>query len=368
VLDVVLPVYNEVAELEHSVRTLRSYLDTHLPWPAVLTIADNASTDGTWDVASGLAARLPGVRARHLDQKGRGRALKAVWAISDAEVVAYMDVDLATDLGALLPLVAPLVSGHSDIAIGSRLAPGARVRRGAKREVVSRVYNLLLHAALPHRFSDAQCGFKALRVSAAHTLLPLVQDNAWFFDTELLVTAERLGLRVHEVPVDWTDDPDSRVDVVRTAMADLRGIWRLWRHPCPVPATAAPRTASTASLAGIGGLSTVAYLGLLLGLAGPLGLLTANALAWTASSLANFAAHRHLAGGLREPRTTRVALWAGGLAATTVALALAGAVSPSRLLAVVAVILAGSVVSTARFVVARATAYRRYLQRDSRAA
>ena len=124
-----------------------------------------------------------------------------------------MDVDLSTDLAALLPLVAPLLSGHSDLAIGSRLARGARVVRGAKREFISRCYNLILRASLAARFTDAQCGFKAIRADVAARLLPLVQDTGWFFDTELLVLAQRAGLRIHEVPVDWVDDPDSRVDI-----------------------------------------------------------------------------------------------------------------------------------------------------------
>ena len=153
-----------------------------------------------------------------------------MWAESDADVVAYMDVDLSTDLDALLPLVAPLVSGHSDLAIGSRLDGRSRVVRGPKREVISRCYNTLLHVVLRTRFHDAQCGFKAGRRTTIQALLPAVQDDGWFFDTELLVAAERAGLRIHEVPVDWVDDPDSRVDVWRTAVDDLKGVWRVLRH------------------------------------------------------------------------------------------------------------------------------------------
>ena len=192
-------------------------------------MADNASTDSTWAVASHLAEQLPEVRAVHLDQKGRGRALKRVWSDSEAPILAYMDVDLSTDLDALWPLVAPLMSGHSDLAIGSRLAHGSRVVRGPRREVISRAYNVLLRRSLGARFTDAQCGFKAIRADVAAELLPMVQDPAWFFDTELLVLAERCGLRIHEVPVDWYDDPDSRVDVLRTAIDDLHGIVRLRR-------------------------------------------------------------------------------------------------------------------------------------------
>ncbi|MGW5752929.1 glycosyltransferase [Nocardia rhamnosiphila] len=229
VLDVVVPVYNEETDLGVCVRRLRDYLDSGLPFPARITVADNASTDSTLAVAELLAGELDGVRVVHLDAKGRGRALRTVWQDSDAQVVAYMDVDLSTDLNALLPLVAPLVSGHSDLAIGTRLGSGSRVVRGPKREFISRCYNLLLKASLRAHFSDAQCGFKAMRTEVARKLLPLVEDGEWFFDTELLVIAERAGLRIHEVPVDWIDDPDSRVDIVDTAHKDLRGIWRMGR-------------------------------------------------------------------------------------------------------------------------------------------
>src|SRR5439155_2393895 len=164
--------------------------------------------------APGLAAALPEVVSLRLAGKGRGRALRLAWSASPAPVLAYLDVDLSTDLAALLPLVAPLISGHSDLAIGSRLSRGSRVVRGPKREILSRGYNLLLRGTLAARFSDAQCGFKAIRGDVARRLLPLVEDTGWFFDTELLVLAQRAGLRIHEVPVDWVDDPDSRVDLL----------------------------------------------------------------------------------------------------------------------------------------------------------
>jgi glycosyltransferase involved in cell wall biosynthesis len=226
-VEIVIPVYNEEADLEESIHRLHHYLSTQFPLSWVVTIGDNASEDRTWAISCELARVLPGVRAIHLDQKGRGRALRTAWLGSDSPVVAYMDVDLSTDLDALLPLVAPLVSEHSDIAIGTRLCPKSRVRRGPKREFISRAYNLLVKATLRTRFSDAQCGFKAIRSDVARDLLPLVQDDGWFFDTELLVLAEQRGLRIYEVPVDWVDDPDSRVDVVKTAFTDMKGIWRM---------------------------------------------------------------------------------------------------------------------------------------------
>jgi glycosyltransferase involved in cell wall biosynthesis len=228
-VEIVIPVHNEARVLEANVTRLHQYLCDRFPASWRISIADNASDDGTWLVAQSLCARHPRVRAVHLDQKGRGGALKAVWSTSDAEVVAYMDADLSTDLDALLPLVAPVLSGHSELAIGSRLAPGARVVRGPKRELISRAYNVLLHLALRSRFRDAQCGFKAVRGDVARLLLPEVEDDGWFFDTELLVAAQRRGLRIAEVPVDWVDDPDSRVHIVSTAIEDLRGVWRLAR-------------------------------------------------------------------------------------------------------------------------------------------
>jgi hypothetical protein len=226
-LEIVIPVYNEARQLAASVTALRTFLDTKFPLTTIVTVVDNASTDDTWTIASGLAASLPGIQALHLDQKGRGRALRVAWTASRAPVVAYMDVDLATALDALLPLVAPLLSGHSDVAIGTRLAPGAHVVRGARREIISRSYNMLLKITLSNSCSDAQCGFKALRHQAVEVVLPLVDDESWFFDTEVLITAQRLGLRIHEVPVDWVDDLDSRVAVANTAWLDACGVARM---------------------------------------------------------------------------------------------------------------------------------------------
>jgi glycosyltransferase involved in cell wall biosynthesis len=228
-VEVVVPVHNEEHVLESSVRRLHAHLAHEFPFSARITIADSASSDGTLAIARTLAAELPGVHAIHLQEKGRGRALRAAWSAAGADVLAYMDVDLSTDLNALLPLVAPLLSGHSDLAIGSRLIHGARVERSFKREFISRAYNFVLRLSLGGRVSDAQCGFKAGRREAIQALLPAVENEHWFFDSELLHLAEQAGLRIHEVPVDWTEDPDSRVQIVATAIEDLRGIARLRR-------------------------------------------------------------------------------------------------------------------------------------------
>jgi glycosyltransferase involved in cell wall biosynthesis len=226
-VEIVIPVYNEQRVLADNVRRLDAFLCRECDFSFRITIADNASTDATLSIAQELGEELERVHVLHLTQKGRGLALRTAWTLSDAEIVAYMDVDLSTDLHALSDLLAPLLNGTGDLAIGSRLAPGAEVTRGVKRELISRSYNLLLHWSLGVGFSDAQCGFKAGRREVVVSLLPLVADDRWFFDTELLYVAQRNRFSIHEVPVRWVDDPDSRVDIVATAREDLLGIKRL---------------------------------------------------------------------------------------------------------------------------------------------
>jgi putative flippase GtrA len=352
-VDVVVPVRNEERDLVPSIRRLVAYLRESFPFTARVTIADNGSTDTTWAIATGLARELAEVRAVHMDLPGRGRALRAIWSESDAEVLAYMDVDLSTDLNALLPLVAPLLSGHSDLAIGTRLARGSRVIRGPKREFVSRSYNVLLRTLMGARFSDAQCGFKAIRHDQARALLPLTRDTGWFFDTELLVLAERAGLRIHEVPVDWIDDLDSRVDIVGTALADLRGMARLGagfaRGTIQVPQLrgpslaalrgAEPATSSSlpwqiARFAVIGAGSTLAYLGLYLLLRGSMPAQAANLISLLLTAVANTAANRRLTFGISgRPNAARhqfkgLLTFGIGLALTAGSLAVLDASSP----------------------------------------
>jgi glycosyltransferase involved in cell wall biosynthesis len=228
-VEIVIPVHNEQHVLAASVHKLREHLEREFDFTYRITIADNASSDATLEVAAALARELPQVSVLHLELKGRGRALRSAWSASDADVVAYMDVDMSTDLSALADLLLPLLQVRGDITIGSRLAPGAEVTRGIRRELISRAYNLSLHVLLGVGFSDAQCGFKAARRESIETLLPEVQDEAWFFDTELLYLAQRRKLAIHEVPVRWVEDRDSRVQLLATALEDLRGIIRLRR-------------------------------------------------------------------------------------------------------------------------------------------
>ncbi|ORX06775.1 bifunctional glycosyltransferase family 2/GtrA family protein [Mycolicibacillus trivialis] len=373
VLDVVVPVFNEQVALAGSIRRLYAHLQAEFPFPFRITIADNASVDATPQIAAALADEIPGVRAVRLAEKGRGRALRAVWSASDAPVLAYMDVDLSTDLAALAPLVAPLISGHSDLAIGTRLGRGSRVVRGAKRELISRCYNLLLRSTLAARFSDAQCGFKAIRADAARRLLPHVHDTGWFFDTELLVLAERSGLRIHEVPVDWVDDPDSRVDILATALADLKGIVRLLtgfaRGEIPVQSIAAqfthrsdaPRSllSQLVNFAAVGAVSTLAYLVLFVVLR-PLGAQPANLIALLVTAVANTAANRRFTFGVRgRARLVRhqgqgLVVFAIGLGLTSGSLALLHHVTePSRAIELSVLVVANLTATLLRFVLLR---------------
>ena len=353
VLDVVVPVHNEEHDLEKSIRRLYGYLVCVFPVEARITIADSGSTDSTWLIANRLALELPGIRLVRLPEKGRGRALRTAWESSDAAVLAYMDVDLSTDLAALLPLVAPLLSGHSDLAIGTRLANGSRVIRGPKRELISRAYNAILRTALGARFTDAQCGFKAIRGDLAADLLAGVEDQSWFFDTELLVLAEHAGLRIHEVPVDWTDDPNSTVDLVATARADLRGVLRLLRGG---------RLAHQVGVfSAIGVLSTIAYVALYAALRKPLDPFGANALALGVTAVANTAANRRLTFGLKDRagalrhQIHGLGVFALALALTSASLGVLHLVSPQpdRWVEVGALLVANAAATALRFVLLR---------------
>jgi putative flippase GtrA len=397
VVDVVIPVYNEQATLVRSVDEVARYLRGRLPYSARITVADNASTDGTWDLAASLAqvnavARradptIPEVRAVRLEQKGRGRALRQVWLESDADVLAYMDVDLSTHLDALPALIAPLVSGHSQLAIGTRLARTSHVQRGLKREVISRCYNQLLRRTMSARFSDAQCGFKAITATAARELLPLVEDTGWFFDTELLVLAEHAGLRIYEVPVDWDDDPDSRVDIVSTAVADLRGMARVRRSLAsgrlPLPDVAArlglpwPATRGLGSqiwrFAVVGVACTVFYSAAYMLLRSVIHPQAANFIAYAASAVLGTAGHRRITFGVRD----RATLWrhhgqglvvfaaSWGLSALALA-ALHGVIpDPSSFVEVALLTCTNLVATAARFVLFRSWVFRAWATRKA---
>jgi glycosyltransferase involved in cell wall biosynthesis len=377
-VEIAVPVYNEEGSLESSIRRLRAYLDASFPFSASIVVVDNASTDSTWEIATRLSTEIEGMSAIRLAQKGRGRAIRTAWMASQSEVVAYMDVDLSTDLDGLLPLVAPLLSGHSQVAIGSRIATGSRVLRGGKREFISRTYNLILHGALRCRFSDAQCGFKAMRRDAVATLLPQIEDQAWFFDTELLIQAERNGLRIHEVSVDWIDDPDSRVHIVSTAREDLKGVWRLARQR-PGPSLATVRETANESktafkydgemarYASVGLLCTVAYVIIFLFLRDTTGIFFANIIAAVITAAVNTLAHVLFTFRIRGAAQTRRACTVGaftlavGIGFTSMTLAVTFLVEPSSAAAEVTAIVAGMIAaSCVRFVLLREWAFRHH--------
>ena len=357
-----IPVRNEERDLGPGVRRLHAFLREDLPFAARITIADNASDDGTWPRALVLETELDGVRAVRLERPGRGGALRSVWSRSDAAVLAYLDVGLSAALNALLPLLAPLLSGHSDVAVGTRLARGARMVRGRRREVMSRCYNLLLHASLGTGFSDAQCGFKAIRADAARVLLPLTKDTGWFFDTELLVLAERAGLRIAEVAVDWVDDADSRVQLVATALAGLRGIVRL--------------VSQLARFMVVGVASTAAYVVLFLLLRGVIGAQGANAVSLLVTAVANTAVNRRVTFGIRgraqagRHQARGPIAFGTGLAFTSGALTVLHHASarPGRATEVSVLIAANLLATIVRFALYRSWVFRGSAHRGRRAA
>ena len=227
-VDVVIPVLNEEHSLPRCIEMLGAFLRDNLPHEWRIVVADNGSTDATLAVATGFAESRPGeVGVIHLDERGRGRALKRAWRASTADVVSYMDVDLSTGLDAFPPLVAAITDEGCHLAWGSRLSPESQTERSFKREFISQSYNRIIRLSMGTHFRDAQCGFKAMSRAAADVLLPHIEDNGWFFDTELLVIAEKRGFRWKEIPVAWEEDPDTRVKVVKTALDDLRGLARL---------------------------------------------------------------------------------------------------------------------------------------------
>ncbi|WP_185011618.1 bifunctional glycosyltransferase family 2/GtrA family protein [Crossiella cryophila] len=386
-VDIVVPVFNEEKALPGCLHVLHAYLSAHFPFDWTITVVDNASTDGTLTVAGRLAEASSRIRVLRLEEKGRGLALRTAWGWSDADVVVYMDVDLSTGLDALLPLVAPLVNGHSDLAIGSRLAAGSRTVRGPQRELISRGYNSLIRLAHGARFSDAQCGFKAARAEVIRPLLDKVADNSWFFDTELLLLAEHNGLRVHEVPVDWVEDTDSRVRIARTAWEDVRGLLRvarakargtatvdnLPRRPEPAPihpdAVLGRRDSGLlwqlVSFGLIGALSTVATAALYALFRGWLDPLLANLFALTLTTILNTEANRRFtflgwSGSKRRVHLQGLLVFALYYALTSGALLALHATDPdpSRWLEV-SVLLGSSVLGTAaRFVVLRSWVFR----------
>ena len=233
-VEITIPVYNEEKELEKNITTLCDFCNKNLKdYDWHITIADNASVDNTSIIASTLEKKNPRISHFRLEQKGRGRAVKRVWSQSKCDICIYMDLDLSTDLVHLPNIIKKLENGF-DVAIGSRLASGAKVQgRTFLRELISRVLNFFFIQFFFHtHFTDAQCGFKGVTKKVVEDLVPKVKDNEWFFDGELLIIAEKSGYKIYEEPVHWVDNPGSTVRLVSTIWGDLRSIYRLFRtHP-----------------------------------------------------------------------------------------------------------------------------------------
>ncbi len=231
-VDVVIPVLNEAHVLEKSVTEVRAFLAANTDWAWRVVVVDNGSTDGTDRVAKMLVERHGDVQFLQLPQRGRGRALRHAWTQSDADIMSYTDVDLSTELAALPRLVNGVAGGQYDLGTGSRLLPASQTTRSFKREFISRCYNLMIKAVLWTSFSDAQCGFKVVSRRVVQEIVPNIKDQAWFFDTELLVLAEKHGYKIMDIPVRWIEDDDSRVKIVKTAWDDIKGVarlrWTLW--------------------------------------------------------------------------------------------------------------------------------------------
>ncbi len=228
-VDVVIPVYNEERALPETISTLRNFLsEPSFPYVWRIVIADNASIDSTPEVARRLAEEAGDeVEYVRIEQKGRGRAVKRTWLESPMDIVSYMDVDLSTGLDAFPALIRAIAEEGYDLATGSRLHRRSKLKRSLKREVLSKGYNLLIKAMFQTRFSDAQCGFKAVSREVAQRVVPMIRDNNWFFDTELLILAEKMGYRIRDIPITWIEDSDTRVKIAATVEEDLRGLWRL---------------------------------------------------------------------------------------------------------------------------------------------
>jgi len=233
-VDLVIPVLNEAHVLERSVTTVRAFLEGHDAYRWRVVIVENGSTDSTAEVARRLAALHDNVAFLRVEQMGRGLALRCAWTESEADVLCYTDVDLSTELEALPLLVGAIVSDGYDLAVGSRLLRESRTVRSLHRELISRAYNLFLKLMLGVTFSDAQCGFKAVRREVVDEIVARVRHPSWFFDTELLVLAERAGYSIKEIPVNWVEDDDSRVRIISTSWDNIKGVLRLrldlWRR------------------------------------------------------------------------------------------------------------------------------------------
>lgn len=230
-VDVFIPVYNEERALPQTMPELHAFLNgPDFPYDWKIVITDNASIDDTPAVSRKLAEEYPGqIEYVRIERKGRGYALKQVWPASDADIVSYMDVDLSTGLEAFPALIKAIAEDGYDVSTGSRLMRGSQVTRSLKRRVLTLGYNTMIKGLMWTRFSDAQCGFKAVSQEVARKVVPMIENNNWFWDTELLILSEKMGYKIKDVPVRWVEDTDTRVKIGGTVMEDVKGLIRMRR-------------------------------------------------------------------------------------------------------------------------------------------
>lgn len=220
-IDFCLPVYNEEKIMKGSVVRLLEFCQSqnwNFNWQIALLI--NGSRDQSLEIARQLAERHPDrIVCFDYPEAGRGRALKKYYLASQADILTYMDIDLAVSLDNIQPLIDPIICGQADMVIGSRLLPESRIKRSFIRELSSQSYNYLSRIILGHKFSDMQCGFKAVKTESFKKLSPFITDTQWFFDTEMIAFGHLFDYRIKEIPVDWSenrwDERKSKVKMFR---------------------------------------------------------------------------------------------------------------------------------------------------------
>jgi glycosyltransferase involved in cell wall biosynthesis len=228
-IEITIPILNEEFRLEQGVTEAVEFLENSGIDNYSIVLADNGSTDNTEQIAQSLTKRFPTVKAIKVSKRGVGLALKQSWGSSEADFIGYMDVDLATDLNHILEAYRILQGEEVDVVNGSRLLPNSQVKnRSIIRGITSHGFNYLLKALLKVNISDGMCGFKFLKKTSYDKILKSgLENNEWFFCTELLVKAEWMGMNIHEIPVKWEDDSDSRVELFKTITKYLKEIKRL---------------------------------------------------------------------------------------------------------------------------------------------
>lgn len=227
--EVIFPVYNESDTLSEQIKIFNEFFEEEFKKNIFITIADNGSTDNTATISDKLLKNKLIQKYIFIPQKGRGRAIKDCIKKSKADIVCYMDIDLSTDLAHFKELIDSISKKGNDISIGSRLSKKSKVVGRKKiREFTSRAYNLLIKFFFPMSgIKDMQCGFKAFSRKKILPVIDLVQNNRWFFDTELIIISRKLNLKIDQIPVKWTDDPNTSVNIISTAIEDIVGLTKL---------------------------------------------------------------------------------------------------------------------------------------------